>query len=113
AKFYALKAELEKRTQQIKANDTICRQVSNREPQLEAFAKQFDVVIFVSGKKSSNGKVLFEVCKSVNPNTYFISSTEELKPEWFTEQVKTVGICGATSTPMWQMEAAKSWIEVI
>ena len=111
AKFYALKAEIERRSQQVKANDTICRQVSNREPQLETFAARFDVVIFVSGKKSSNGKVLFEVCKSVNPQTYFISSIEEMNPDWFPASVKTVGICGATSTPLWQMEAAKSWIE--
>lgn len=111
AKFYEIKAEIEKRTQQaFKANDTICRQVSNREPQLAAFAKQFEVIIFVAGKKSSNGKVLFEVCKQHNPNTHFISEISELQPDWF-RNIQTVGICGATSTPLWQMEQAKQWIE--
>ncbi len=111
AKFYQIKQEIEKRIQnEFKANDTICRQVSNREPQLDTFAKNFDVIIFIAGKKSSNGKVLYEVCKQSNPNSYFISSVEEIELEWFKE-AKTVGICGATSTPMWQMEEAKKWIE--
>lgn len=85
------------------SNDTLCRQVSNREPQLRKFSTLHDVIIFVSGKKSSNGKALFNVCKETNPNTYFISSINELLPEWF-HNVKSVGICGATSTPMWLME---------
>ncbi len=111
AKFYEIKQEIEKRIQNyFKANDTICRQVSNREPQLDKFAKNFEVIIFIAGKKSSNGKVLYEVCKQANPRSYFISSIEELQKEWF-ENVKTVGICGATSTPMWQMQQAKQWIE--
>lgn len=111
AKFYEIKAEIEKRAQQaFKANDTICRQVSNREPQLSAFAKQYQVIIFVAGKKSSNGKVLYEVCKQNNPLTFFISEISELQTEWFLN-VQTVGICGATSTPLWQMEQAKQWIE--
>lgn len=87
----------------FEANDTLCRQVSNREPQLEKFAAEHDVIVFVSGKKSSNGKVLFGVCSRVNPHSYFISDTDELKPEWFTS-ASSVGICGATSTPMWLME---------
>ncbi|HKR03451.1 MAG TPA: 4-hydroxy-3-methylbut-2-enyl diphosphate reductase [Bacteroidia bacterium] len=85
------------------SNDTLCRQVSNREPQLRQFSEQHDVVVFVSGKKSSNGKALYSVCKENNPNTYFISSVDELRPEWF-RNIKSVGICGATSTPMWLME---------
>lgn len=85
------------------SNDTLCRQVSNREPQLLEFAKHHDVVIFVSGKKSSNGKVLFDVCKSVNRSTYFVSTWEEVDAKWF-EPSDSVGICGATSTPMWLME---------
>lgn len=113
-KFYAIKAEIERRVtaaqQDFKANDTICRQVSNREPQLREFAPKHDVIIFVSGKKSSNGKVLFEVCRSENPRTYFISGVGELDPAWF-QGAQTVGICGATSTPMWLMEAVKSAIE--
>jgi len=87
----------------FEANDTLCRQVSNREPQLEQFATQHDVIVFVSGKKSSNGKALFSVCASVNPKSFFISDTNELRKEWF-DGVESVGICGATSTPMWLME---------
>lgn len=87
----------------FEANDTLCRQVSNREPQLLEFATNYDVILFVSGKKSSNGKVLFEICKSVNPNSYFISEWDEFKPEWL-QNHNSVGICGATSTPMWLME---------
>jgi len=110
-KFYALKAEIERRTEQpFKANDTICRQVSNREPQLAQFSTQFDIIVFVAGKKSSNGKVLYEVCRSVNPRSYFVSSPAELDPAWF-DGVRTVGICGATSTPMWLMEDVKAAIE--
>jgi 4-hydroxy-3-methylbut-2-enyl diphosphate reductase len=85
------------------ANDSICRQVSNREPQLTLFAQQHDVIIFVSGKKSSNGKALYSVCLRVNPRTYFVENEQELQPEWF-EGAEAVGICGATSTPMWLME---------
>lgn len=87
----------------FEANDTLCRQVSNREPQLIEFSKHHDVIVFVSGKKSSNGKVLHDVCKSVNPRTYFVSTWEEVNPEWF-RTTDSVGICGATSTPMWLME---------
>ncbi|HEX2919729.1 MAG TPA: 4-hydroxy-3-methylbut-2-enyl diphosphate reductase [Bacteroidales bacterium] len=82
---------------------TICGQVSNREPQLKTFAAKHDVVVFVSGRESSNGKMLYSVCKSVNPETHFISSPEELKKEWF-EGKNSVGICGATSTPKWLIE---------
>lgn len=103
AKFYAMKAELERRGAVLKANDTICRQVSNREPQLRAFAAQFDAIVFVAGKKSSNGKVLCEVCREVNPRTHFISGPAELDPAWFTH-AQTVGVCGATSTPRWLMD---------
>jgi 4-hydroxy-3-methylbut-2-enyl diphosphate reductase len=85
------------------ANDTICRQVSNREPQLKRFAAQYDVIIFVSGKKSSNGKVLYNVCKSVNPRTHFVSDLEEINPDWV-QNVDSAGVCGATSTPMWLMD---------
>ena len=84
-------------------NDTLCRQVSNREPQLTRFAKSHDVILFVSGRKSSNGKALFSVCQAANKYSYFISDASEILPEWL-EGVETVGICGATSTPMWLME---------
>jgi len=110
AKFYEIKDELIKRGYEIKANDTICRQVSSRDEDLRKFVINFDCVVFVSGKKSSNGKVLFEVCKSINPNTYFVSSEEELSLEMFSPG-NTVGICGATSTPLWLMEKVKAVLE--
>jgi len=91
-------------------NDTLCRQVSNREPQLKRFAIDFDVIVFVSGRKSSNGKALYTVCKNVNPNSYFVSSADEIEVEWFNGK-QTVGIAGATSTPMWLMEQVKEKIE--
>ncbi len=87
----------------FESNDTVCRQVSNREPQLLKFATEHDVIIFVSGKKSSNGKALYGVCKSVNDKTYFISDLDELNQISFAG-INSVGICGATSTPMWLME---------
>lgn len=109
-RFYEIKDELIRRGYEVKANDTICRQVSNRYEDLGNFAKQYDKIVFVSGKKSSNGKVLFDVCKNINPNTYFVSDTEELDPQFFGAN-ETVGICGATSTPMWLMKKVKDTIE--
>ncbi|MGB7526544.1 4-hydroxy-3-methylbut-2-enyl diphosphate reductase [Sphingobacterium cellulitidis] len=109
-RFYAIKEELINRGYEVKANDTICRQVSNRYEDLGLFAQQYDKIIFVSGKKSSNGKVLFEVCKQVNPNTYFISDPAELESDIFSDN-ETIGICGATSTPMWLMKKVKETIE--
>jgi len=94
---------MRERGEDLKFNDTICRQVSNREPELEKFSAQHDVIIFVSGKKSSNGRALYGACKEINPNSYFVSGKEELKGEWF-KGVNSVGVCGATSTPMWLME---------
>ena len=91
-------------------NDTLCRQVSNREPQLKRFATAYEVVVFVSGRKSSNGKALHAVCKNVNPDRYFVSSADEIEAEWFNGK-QTVGIAGATSTPMWLMEQVKEKIE--
>ena len=104
--FYHIKESLEEQGFEVEANDTICRQVSNRDKDLRKFAAQFDKIVFVSGTKSSNGKVLYQVCKETNPATYFISKVEELQPEWFAEG-DTVGICGATSTPMWLMEKVR------
>ena len=83
--------------------DTICRQVANRMEKMREFARNHEVVVFVSGAKSSNGKVLYEKCLEVNPNTHLISDTSELNPNW-TQGVDSVGICGATSTPLWLME---------
>lgn len=109
-KFYAIKDELISRGYEVKANDTICRQVSNRYEELEKFVNDFDKIVFVSGKKSSNGKVLYDVCKKYNPNSYFISNIEELDKTWF-QPNDSVGICGATSTPMWLMEQVKAELE--
>ncbi|MEN5234686.1 4-hydroxy-3-methylbut-2-enyl diphosphate reductase [Sphingobacterium faecium] len=111
-KFYQIKDELIKRGYEVKANDTICRQVSNRYEDLVHFAKKYDKIIFVSGKKSSNGKVLFEVCLKENSNTYFVSEVAEINTQVFQENDR-VGICGATSTPMWLMQEVKSFLEAL
>lgn len=87
----------------VTVHDTICRQVSNRNPHLQEFVKRFDVVIFVCGKKSSNGKVLYQTCLANNPRTYNIEDENELQSDWFTG-CNSVGICGATSTPKWLMQ---------
>jgi 4-hydroxy-3-methylbut-2-enyl diphosphate reductase len=96
----------------LQVHNTICGQVSNREPHLKAFAKEHDVIIFVSGRESSNGKMLYAVCKSVNPNTYFVSSSDEIDRKWF-EGKKTAGVCGATSTPKWLIEKIRDMIREI
>jgi 4-hydroxy-3-methylbut-2-enyl diphosphate reductase len=117
--YYRIKSQIEERIAETKgslqeedfnSNDSICRQVSNREPQLRKFSKLHDVIIFVSGKKSSNGRALYEVCKEENPSSYFIEGLEELEEEWFNPG-NSVGICGATSTPMWLMQDIASYIE--
>lgn len=84
-------------------NNSICRQVSGRAPHLRSFAQKHDIIIFVSGNKSSNGKMLFEVCRKVNSNTYIVSDIEDLDFGWF-KSIGSAGICGATSTPRWLME---------
>jgi 4-hydroxy-3-methylbut-2-enyl diphosphate reductase len=109
-KFYHIKDQLLSRGYEVKANDTICRQVSNRYQELEEFVSHYNKIIFVSGKKSSNGKVLYDVCKKYNDNSYFVSNIDELDQTWFAENDK-VGICGATSTPMWLMEKVKGALE--
>ncbi|MGO3307703.1 MAG: 4-hydroxy-3-methylbut-2-enyl diphosphate reductase, partial [Sphingobacterium sp.] len=110
-KFYAIKEELLNRGYDVKANDTICRQVSNRYEDLGDFARGYDKVVFVSGKKSSNGKVLFDVCKLANENSFFISGPQELDPTMFNDG-DSIGICGATSTPMWLMKDVKQALEL-
>ena len=90
-------------------NNTVCGQVSNRESHLRIFAGRHDIIIFVSGKESSNGKVLYNACKSVNPETYFVSSPEEIEKSWFAGK-KSAGICGATSTPKWLIEQIRDLI---
>jgi 4-hydroxy-3-methylbut-2-enyl diphosphate reductase len=120
--FYSMKEKIEKRleesqtnkeqenTVKLNANDSICRQVSNREPKLKEFSNQHDVILFVSGRKSSNGKALYQVCKSENVNSYFLENEEEIDMNWFAGQ-SSVGICGATSTPMWLMEKIRDFVK--
>ena len=83
--------------------DTICRQVANRMPNIASFASRHDLILFVCGHKSSNGKVLFSECRKVNPNSHLIEGAGEIDPSWL-KGISTVGICGATSTPKWLME---------
>ncbi len=90
--------------------DTICRNVANRMPNISQFASRHDLILFVCGRKSSNGKVLFNECLQVNPNSHLIEDPQEIKTEWL-EGIETVGICGATSTPKWLMEQARDAIE--
>lgn len=92
------------------ANDSICRQVSNREPQLQRFSKEHNVIIFVSGKKSSNGKALYSVCKTENEQSYFVENENEIDFSWI-KPSDSVGICGATSTPMWLMQQVSDAIQ--
>lgn len=108
-KFYEINKILRDNGITVNTNDTICRQVSNRDKELRDFAEQFDKIVFVSGTKSSNGKVLYNVCKTKNENTYFVSNAEEIETNWFSSN-DSVGICGATSTPMWLMEQVKERI---
>ena len=93
-------------------NKTICGQVSNREPHLKAFASKHDTIIFVSGRESSNGKMLYSVCRNINPDTHFVSSPEEIDKSWF-DGKKSAGICGATSTPKWLIEKIRDIISNI
>ncbi|MCB0819501.1 MAG: 4-hydroxy-3-methylbut-2-enyl diphosphate reductase [Bacteroidetes bacterium] len=106
-KFQETRRALESRGIKVNAHDTICSQVSDRDSELRQFAGSFDKILFVGGTKSSNGKVLFEVCRDCNPNTYFISSAAEIDFSWF-KPGDRVGICGATSTPMWLMKEVEA-----
>lgn len=104
--FNAMRDEILRRAADpsaVTVHDTICRQVSNRNPHLREFASRFDAVVFVSGSKSSNGKALYGVCREANARSYKVEDASELRAEWFAG-VETVGVCGATSTPKWLME---------
>ena len=106
ALFEELGVEMRRRAadpDQVYIDDTICRQVSNREQHLTEFSGRFDAVVFVCGRKSSNGKVLSEVCRRANPRTHVVEEASEIEPEWF-DGIASVGICGATSTPKWLMQ---------
>ena len=96
-------------TATFRSFDTICRQVANRMPAIAAFAERHDLILFVSGRKSSNGRVLFHECQQRNPRSYHIESPTEINMAWL-HGVKTIGICGATSTPKWLMEQCRDYI---
>jgi 4-hydroxy-3-methylbut-2-enyl diphosphate reductase len=104
-------ASMEDEAIEFHAKDTICGQVSGREKKIREFAEANDVVLFVAGRKSSNGKILFEIVKSANPKSYTIEDAAEVQEEWLAGAA-TVGITGATSTPQWLMEKVKNEIEV-
>jgi 4-hydroxy-3-methylbut-2-enyl diphosphate reductase len=108
-KFYEINQILRENGITVHTNDTICRQVSNRDKELRSFAEKFDKIIFVSGTKSSNGKVLYNVCKEENPSTHFVSNADQIEADWFVPG-DSVGICGATSTPLWLMEQVRERI---
>jgi 4-hydroxy-3-methylbut-2-en-1-yl diphosphate reductase len=122
ATFYKLKEEFARRIRDLvvdtfedqavefHAKDTICGQVFGRDKKLREFAGQNDIMIFVAGRNSSNGKVLFHICEEANPRTYFVETEDEVRPEWF-DGVENVGISGATSTPQWLMERIRDIIE--
>lgn len=99
-------------TATFRSFDTICRQVANRMPNVSGFASRHDLVLFVCGRKSSNGRVLYNECKRINPNSYQIEDPSEIQAEWL-KGVASIGICGATSTPKWLMEQCKEKIEEI
>ena len=96
-------------TATFRSFDTICRQVANRMPNIASFAARHDVILFVCGHKSSNGKVLYNECRRVNAHSYLVEQPGEIDMRWF-EDVRTVGICGATSTPKWLMEQCRDYI---
>lgn len=95
----------------ILVNDTVCRQVSNREPHLLKFCRQFDVMLFVAGRSSSNGKMLFGLCQSVNPRSYYIDDANDIDPQWL-DGASSVGITGATSTPSWLLDDIANYLKI-
>jgi 4-hydroxy-3-methylbut-2-enyl diphosphate reductase len=109
AAYNELSIERFKGRQLLKTHNSICMQVATRHERLSRFALEHDIIIFVSGKASSNGKVLCDLCKSMNIRTYHIDSTEEIKREWFRADDR-VGVCGATSTPKWLLDDVAEYI---
>ncbi len=113
--FGLVSAEIRRRTADpdaVTVHDTICRQVAHREPHLREFARRHDVIAFVSGRKSSNGRLLFEACRGANPHSYMVEEAAELRPEWFAG-AESVGVCGATSTPRRLMEQVAIMINAL
>ncbi len=115
ALFETLSAEMRRRAADpasVRIDDTICRQVSGREQHLREFARRFDAVLFVAGGKSSNGKVLFEVCRQANPRSHRIEEAAEIDPAWL-KGAASIGICGATSTPGWLMQEVARYVATL
>lgn len=110
--FREIASVLREKGIRVNSHDTICTQVADRDSELRQFAHDFDKVVFVAGTKSSNGKVLYEACREVNPNTYFVSNHHSVHREWFSPGER-VGICGATSTPMWLMEEVMNALKAL
>jgi 4-hydroxy-3-methylbut-2-enyl diphosphate reductase len=100
-----IQARIKEKGSELKVHNTICGHVSHRKPGLIEFSKKNDLILFIAGSNSSNGKILFEACKSVNERCYFISDIHEIRKEWFIN-IRSVGISGATSTPRWQIDQA-------
>lgn len=111
--FKKIVTEIQKRVApnvEFRSFDTICRRVANRIPQIKEFAGNHDVILFVCGSKSSNGRILYEECRRKNPLSYLISNEKEINLDWFIGK-QHIGICGATSTPMWLMNRVKEHLE--
>jgi 4-hydroxy-3-methylbut-2-enyl diphosphate reductase len=108
--FYEIRDVLAEKFEDFRAHDTICRQVSNREPELIRFSQDHEVIIFVAGKKSSNGRALYGTCRATNPRSHFVSDVDEIDPQWLVG-ASSIGICGATSTPMWLMEQVAQYLD--
>ncbi len=116
-KLFELKHEIQKRIEQsagpkLEFNDTICKQVHNRNDSLKAFSSKHEVIIFVGGLKSSNARVLYDICKSSNQRSYFVSNAQEVQSDWL-NNAASVGISGATSTPLWLLEKVKDKIQTM
>ncbi len=101
----------DRKGESITWHNTTCKQVTGRVPKIKSFAQQHDVIVFVGGKKSSNAKVLFAACCEVNKHCYFVSDASELDDKWLMYARTSIGICGATSTPLWQMEEVAKLIK--
>jgi len=113
--FYKIVEKIETNMEpgvRLEIHDTICRHVSNRVPRIEQFAVNQDIILFVAGKKSSNGRLLYTICRKQNSNTHYISNVDEIKPEWL-KGIESVGISGATSTPNWLMEKVADRVKEI
>jgi len=110
--FYEMKSRLEESGFRVKLKDTVCRHVSGRKEELAAFCNSHDSVVFIAGTESSNGKVLFGVCSNANPRSHKVAAVDQIDPVWFS-QGERVGVCGATSTPQWQLEQAAKFLSAL